>query len=112
MHASIHAGEPVTVQENDSLADSLLGGIGAHNRYTFALVQRYVDDIILLSEEEFSSGMAFMFQQHRMAVEGAAASGVGAILNRKIPLGKNAVVIISGSSVDTSVISAIADKDK
>lgn len=112
MHASIRAGEPVVIEEKDTLADSLLGGIGMDNCYTFDLVQRYVDDIMLLNEEEFAHGMAFMFQKHRMAIEGAAASGIGAILHGKVPLGNHVVVVVSGSSVDTSVLSVIADAHK
>lgn len=112
MHASIRAGEPVVVEENDTLADSLLGGIGVDNHYTFELVQRYVDDIILLSESEFSHGMTFMLQEHQMAIEGAAASGIAAILNQKIPLGDNVAVIVSGSRVDTSSLFAMIDADK
>src|SRR5699024_6843993 len=112
MYASIRAGKPVAVTEKDTLADSLLGGVGTHNRYTFDLVQRYVDDVILLNEEDFAHGMAFMFRQHHLAVEGAAAAGIGSILHKKVPLGDCVVVVVSGSSVDTSVVTAIADAHK
>ncbi|MEN1967477.1 hydroxyectoine utilization dehydratase EutB [Lentibacillus sp. N15] len=108
MYHSIQAGKPITVQEEDTLADSLLGGIGMNNRYTFAMVQQYVDDIVLLNEEEIAQGMAFMFTNHRMAIEGAAASGIGAILNHRLKLGSNVVIVISGGSVDSSVILGIA----
>lgn len=106
MYASIRAGKPVIVEEENTLADSLLGGISINNQYTFNMVQRYVDDIILLNEDEFAQGMAFMLDKHRMAIEGAAASGIGAILNQRIQLGSHVVVIVSGGSVDTSVILA------
>ncbi|MTW87676.1 pyridoxal-phosphate dependent enzyme [Virgibacillus dakarensis] len=110
MYESIKQGKPVSIQENNTLADNLLGGIGINNRYTFNMVQQYVDQIVLLSEDEFAEGMAFMLSKHRMVIEGAAASGIGAILNHKIPLGSHVVVIISGSSVDTSVILGVAER--
>jgi len=104
MYESIQKGKPVVVEEQDTLADSLLGGIGLDNRYTFNMVQQYVDDILLLEDDQIAQGMAFMLDQHRMMVEGAAASGIGAILNNRIKLGSHAVVVISGCSVDTATI--------
>lgn len=108
MYESIKAGRPITVEEQDTLADSLLGGIGLDNRYTFDMVQQYVDDIVLLEEDEIAQGMAYMLHHHRMAIEGAAASGIGAMLNNKIKPGSNVVIVISGCSVDTSVILEVA----
>jgi threonine dehydratase len=103
MNESIRQGKPAVTEEQDTLADSLLGGIGRNNQYTFSMVRQYVDHIILLNEKEIAAGMLFMERQHHMLIEGAAAAGIGAILNRKIPLGSCAVVIISGCSVDPAV---------
>ncbi|MEC5423052.1 hydroxyectoine utilization dehydratase EutB [Virgibacillus sp. C22-A2] len=108
MYESIEAGKPITIKEQDTLADSLLGGIGLANQYTFELVQRVVDDILLVSEEEIAAGMNFMLDKHRMVIEGAAAAGIGAVLADKVKLGSHVAVVISGSSVDTSVIADIA----
>ncbi|WP_068674820.1 pyridoxal-phosphate dependent enzyme [Oceanobacillus sp. Castelsardo] len=104
MFESIKAGKPISVEEKDTLADSLLGGIGLQNKYTFQMVRKYVDDIQLLQEEEFKDGMMFMLKEHRMIIEGAAASGIGAILNKRVNLGTNMVIVVTGSSVDISVV--------
>lgn len=112
MYESIKAGKPVIVKEQDTLADSLLGGIGLNNYYTFDMVRQYVDNIVLLDEDEIAEGMAFMLDKHRMSIEGAAASGIGAILNNKVRLGSHVVVVISGCSVDTSVMLDIANRFK
>lgn len=105
MYESIQAQKIVTVEEQDTLADSLLGGIGMNNQYTFQLVQRYVDDIILLKENEFAAGMLFMLDHHRMIIEGAAAGGISALLSEKFSeLGENIVIIISGASVDPQTV--------
>ncbi|MFD1362097.1 pyridoxal-phosphate dependent enzyme [Lentibacillus salinarum] len=110
MYESIQHGKPVMVEEQDTLADSLLGGIGLNNRYTFKMVQEYVDDILMLDDDLVAQGMAFMLDNHRMMVEGAAASGIGAILNNRIKLGSHAVVVISGCSVDTETILNVMEK--
>jgi threonine dehydratase len=105
MFESIRAGKPVIVQEEDTLADSLLGGIGANNRYTFHMVQDHIDDFVLLTEDEIASGMAFMLDQHQFAVEGAAATGIAAILSGKVDVkGKTVATMITGKNVDMSTI--------
>lgn len=112
MYESIQAGKPVQIEENDTLADSLLGGIGTENQYTFPLVQQYVDELLLMNEQEFADGMSFMLDKHKMIIEGAAASGIGALLHQKIKPGSQVAVIVTGSSVDTSVIQKIMKQSK
>lgn len=108
MFESIRAGKPVILKEQPTLADSLLGGIGLDNTYTFEIVKQLVDDFVLVSEEEIAEAMGFMADEHRMIVEGAAATGVAALLNRKIDVtGMKAGMIITGNNVDLSVISKV-----
>lgn len=101
MLESLKAGRPVPVEEKDSIADSLLGGIGAENRYTLPLVSNYVDEHLMVEEEEIKDAMFHVFFHHRLVVEGAAAVGVAALLHRKMDVaGKKVVAILSGSSID------------
>jgi threonine dehydratase len=103
MLESLKAGKPVALEEKASIADSLLGGIGMENRYTLPLVEKHVDEHRLISEEEIKDGMAYVFEKHRLVVEGAAAVGVGALLHRKIDVGgKTVALLLSGSSVDSN----------
>lgn len=108
MYESIRAGKPVILKEQPTLADSLLGGIGLNNEYTFEIAKNLVDDFVLVSEEEIAEAMGFMADEHRMIVEGAAATGVAALLNKKIDLaGMKTGTIITGNNVDLSVISKV-----
>ncbi|WP_342581084.1 hydroxyectoine utilization dehydratase EutB [Ureibacillus sp. FSL W7-1570] len=102
MFESLKRGKPVTVREEPTLADSLLGGIGEKNQYTFKMVQQFVDQSILVEEEAIKKGMAYLYKEHNIVVEGAAAIGIGAILNNAISLEENTknVIIISGCNVD------------
>ncbi|MDX6749094.1 hydroxyectoine utilization dehydratase EutB [Geminicoccaceae bacterium 1502E] len=101
MQASLGAGRPLEVEEKASLADSLGGGIGLDNRWTFDLCRRLVDEVILLDEEEIAAGMRHLFREERLVVEGAAAVGVGAILAGKVDLaGRCAALVVSGRNVD------------
>ncbi len=102
MLESLKAGRPVQVDEKSSIADSLLGGIGFDNRYTLSLVEKFTDEHLLISEEEIKDGMVYVFDKHRLIVEGAAAVGVGALINQKVNVkGKKVVTLLSGSSINS-----------
>jgi threonine dehydratase len=101
MIRSLEAGRPVAVEEEASLADSLGGGIGLDNRYTFALVRDYMDETVLVGETEIADAMRHCYWQERQIVEGGAAVGVAALLAGKAaPPGDNIVVLLSGGNVD------------
>jgi threonine dehydratase len=105
MYESLKAGKPVKLEETETLADSLLGGIGLDNQYTFNMVQQYMDDVVLIPEEEIAYSMAYMMDQHRIIMEGAAATGIAAVLGNKIPHQDGDIaVIISGHNVDLSIL--------
>ncbi|MED1468471.1 hydroxyectoine utilization dehydratase EutB [Bacillus salipaludis] len=111
MNESLKAGKPVVLPESETLADSLLGGIGLDNQYTFPMVRKYMDEVVLIPEEEIAFGMAFMMDKHRMIMEGAAATGIAAILGNKIPNQEGDVaVIISGQNVDLSIVHSVIEK--
>jgi len=101
MYHSLKAGQPVRMAEEETLADSLQGGIGLDNRYTYRMVQSYVDDIILLTEAEIAAGMVFAFREHHLILEGAGAVGIAALLSHKIQNpGRKVVVVLSGGNVE------------
>jgi len=100
MHESLAAGKPIEVTEVPSLADSLGGGIGLGNRYTFAACRALVDATILLSEVEIYRGMQALFREQRLVTEGAAATGVGALLAGKLRIDGPTALIVSGHNVD------------
>ncbi|MGM8364730.1 hydroxyectoine utilization dehydratase EutB [Virgibacillus sp. W0181] len=108
MAESLKAGKPVILPESDTLADSLLGGIGLNNEYTFSLVRDLIDEMIHVSEAEIAAGMAFILDQHRMVVEGAAAAGVAAMLSNKCNINaQHIATIVTGNNVNTSVVSDV-----
>lgn len=105
MYESLKVGRPLELEESKTLADSLLGGIGLNNRYTFGMVSRYTDKILLVPENEIAFSMAYMIDHHRMIMEGAAATGIAALLGNKIShQDGDLVVIISGQNVDISIL--------
>ncbi|XDZ66482.1 hydroxyectoine utilization dehydratase EutB [Alphaproteobacteria bacterium LSUCC0684] len=110
MHASLAAGKPVDVDEVASLADSLGGGIGADNRYTLDLCQRYVDELLLVSEEEIYHAMQALFYEDRIVAEGACVVGLAALLSGKLPgLKTPAAAIITGRNLNMKIFADIIE---
>lgn len=100
MHASLHAGQPVEVEELPTLADSLGGGIGLANRYTYPMVRDLVDDVILLTEAEIAAGIRHCYWQERQVVEGSGAVGAAAILSGKVVPDGPTMVLLSGGNIN------------
>src|SRR5699024_12756716 len=86
MYESLRQGSVVSVEEEETLADSLLGRIGKDNLYTLRMCQAYMDQFVLLSEQEIAEGMNYLLQEHQLAVEGAAASSIAGLISGKINL--------------------------
>ena len=100
MQASLSAGRPIEVEEQETLADSLGGGIGLSNRYTFAMCRALLDEVVLLEEGEIAAGIQHAFLSEGEVVEGAGAVGIAALLAGKIvPVGPTAI-IVSGRNID------------
>ena len=105
---SLRAGRPLDLPEQDTLADALAGGIGLDNRYTFRLVQRHVDDTLLVSEEQIAGAMAFALEQERLVVEGGGAVALAALLYGHLAQPACALaLVISGGNVDLPLLSQI-----
>ncbi len=106
MVRSLEAGEPVLVEEEASLADSLGGGIGLDNRHTFDLVRRLVDGTVLVSESQIADGMRYLYREEGIVAEGGGAVGVSALLHGLVhPLGSHIAIVISGRNVDIDTFS-------
>ncbi|MCK8664337.1 hydroxyectoine utilization dehydratase EutB [Pseudomonas azerbaijanoccidens] len=100
MHASLAAGHPLEVAELPTLADSLGGGIGLDNRYTFAMTRDTCDHLHLLSEASIANAIRHAYREERLVLEGAAAVGIAALLEGLIEPRGPVVVVISGRNVD------------
>jgi len=101
MHASLAAGKPVLVEELDTLADSLGGGIGLENQHTFAMTRAHLDRLVLLDEASIERGIVHAYREERLVVEGAAAVGMSAVLDRVLDDAKGPIVIlVSGCNID------------
>lgn len=107
MHESLLRGRPVEVAEVPTLADSLGGGIGMENKFTFDLCRRYLDATILVSEAEIYAAMRSLFWAEKIVAEGSGAAAYAALNSGKVKPSRTAVAIVSGANVDMDVFSRI-----
>lgn len=108
MVESLKAGRPVQLPEEKSLADSLTGGIGLENRYTFGLIRRLVDETVLLNEDEIAAAMVYALAEERLVVEGGGSVALGALLHHKLDVtGRTVAAVVSGANVDMALLTRL-----
>jgi threonine dehydratase len=100
MYQSQKAGRPVEIEETASLADSLGGGVGVDNRYTFAMVRELVDDLLLVDEEQIADAIRHAYWREQQIVEGAGAVGIAALRAGLVQRPGVTAVVLSGANID------------
>jgi threonine dehydratase len=106
MRRSLDAGRAVRLESLKTLADGLAAPMAGE--LTFEVVRRYVDDIVLVSDEEIVSAMRELLASTKLLTEGGGAAATAAILTGKIPVqGKRVVSVISGGNVDLTLLKEI-----
>lgn len=113
MYESLKAGKPIQVEEVESLADCLQGGITLDNTHTFATVRDLVDDFVLVSEDEIATAMAEAFHEERLILEGAGATPIAAIMHRsRDAFGDKIALVASGGNVSAAAVCKVANDNR
>jgi threonine dehydratase len=109
MKAAIEQGSLVTLPSQVTIADGI--AVRCAGTLTFPLVQRYVDDIVTVDEEEIANAILLLLEKEKTLTEGAGAVATAAVLQHKIPLsGKKVGVFIGGGNIDVSLLSTIIER--
>jgi len=75
---------------------------------TFKYVSQYVDDIVTVTDDEISTAILTLIEQHKLIAEGAGAVSVAAALFNKLPIkGQKTVCLVSGGNIDVTILSRI-----
>jgi threonine dehydratase len=95
---SFHAKKRIVTEKKFTIADGLRTNVGEN---TFPIIQRYVDEIVTVSEEAIVSAMRTIWETMKIVIEPAAAVPYAAIADRKIDIvGKRVGIILTGGNVD------------
>ncbi|MHA2087575.1 MAG: threonine ammonia-lyase [Promethearchaeota archaeon] len=107
MYESWKAGKIVNIEEFNTLAEGLLGGLES-DAITFEIILKYVDEIILVDEESIKKAINLLWKIEGQIVEGAGATVVAYILEAKKKLSnKNVVAVISGGNIEDSLLDGL-----
>ncbi|MDR1494145.1 MAG: threonine ammonia-lyase [Planctomycetaceae bacterium] len=77
-------------------------------KLTFDLCQKYVDDVVSVSDDEISAAILMLIERQKMIAEGAGAVAVAAAMFNKVPIqGKKVVSLVSGGNIDVTILSRV-----
>ncbi|HTP49300.1 MAG TPA: threonine ammonia-lyase [Anaeromyxobacteraceae bacterium] len=110
MLAALEAGELVTLEGASTLADGI--AVKRAGDVTFEHVQRYVDEIVTVSEEEIASAILYLLEKEKTVAEGAGAVGVAAMMHHRLRglEGKRVCAVVSGGNIDVNVIARVIER--
>ncbi len=110
MKTSIDTGVLTEVGPANTIADGI--AVKRPGTETFGVIQKYVDDIVTVDEEEIANAILLLLEREKSVVEGAGAVPLAALINGKIPQakGKRVCLVLSGGNIDMNVISRIIER--
>jgi threonine dehydratase len=108
---SLQDGAPQTVQAPEvTIADGI--AIKRPGELTLPLVEQWVDEMMVVADDETAEAMVWMLERSKLVVEGGGAVGVAALLSGQItpPDSGSTVIVLSGGNVDAGLLAAIAQR--
>jgi len=109
MKVAVAEGTPVTISPAATVADGI--AVRRAGDRTLPLVQKYVDDIVTVDEEEIANAILLLLEREKTLAEGAGAAAIAALLNHKLPLtGKKVAVLVCGGNIDVTLLSRIIER--
>ena len=108
LHSLFYRNTQEGIREFPTIADGLSGPV-QDGSITIPIVRQFVDEIVLVSEEEIADSIALAWHQYGERLEGAAAVALAAVLTGKVN-SRPAIVILSGGNIQDEVFSRIIPK--
>jgi threonine dehydratase len=113
MKAALAEGKPVTLPAAVTIGDGI--AVRRAGERTFPLIQKYVDDVVTVEEEEIANAVLLLLEREKILAEGAGAAALAALVNHRIPLikdhsAKKIVVVVSGGNIDVTLLARIIER--
>jgi len=103
IYHSLKAGRMITITDRPSIADGIAGNIDLQT-ITFPIIQKYVDDVVLVSEDEIKTAIHDLLNREKLLAEGSAAAAFAAVTTGKVHADGPIVAIITGGNIDTPAV--------
>jgi len=108
LRASLDAGARTAVTTQPTIADGV--AVAAPGEITFPILQRVLDDVVIVGEDDVAQAMVLLLERSKLVVEGAGALGAAALMTGKVDVaGKKTVVILSGGNVDINMLARVVE---
>jgi threonine dehydratase len=123
VNAALSEGKPVTLPSAVTIADGIaVRRVGVR---TLPLIQKYVDDVVTVEEEEIANAVLLLLEREKTLAEGAGAAAAAALVNRRIPMlrdsmlhdlmmrdkaAKKVIAIVSGGNIDVTLLARIIER--
>lgn len=99
----VRPGKVTTVPDAATLADGI--HVLTPGSLTFEMCQKYVDEIVTVSEDEIAAAILALLEVQKTVAEGAGATPVAACMSGKVDTTKKTVCVVSGGNVDVTTLS-------
>jgi threonine dehydratase len=108
--ASRRAGHVVRIETSDTIADGI--AVKRVGELTFPIIERYVDDIVAVSEEEIAHAVHLLLENEKLLAEGAGAVPLAALLSGRLSQQPSdvTVMVLSGGNIDVNLVKRIIDR--
>ena len=109
MYESLKEHKRVELKHVNTFADGT--AVKLPGDITFKFCEKYVDEIITVSEDEIASAVLALIEKEKLVAEGSGALPVAACMFNKIPLEhKNVVCVVSGGNIDVNILSRVINR--
>jgi len=109
MLRATEAGHPVTIPASATVADGI--AVRRAGEVTLPLVQRYVDEIVTVDEEEIANAILVLLEKEKTLAEGAGAVAIASLLQHKTSLGRRrTAALVCGGNIDVSLLAKIIER--
>lgn len=109
MYLSVAHNNIETLPSVNTIADGIAVKTPGDN--TFEICQKYVDEIITVSDDEVATAILTLMEKQKLVSEGAGAVSVAAAMFNKLPIkGKNVVCLVSGGNIDVTILSRVINR--
>lgn len=106
MFNSVKEHNQITLDTVSTFADGI--AVKHPGDTTFAMVEKYVDEVVTVTEDEIAAAVLALIEKQKLIAEGAGAVSVAAAMFGKLPLeGKKAVCVVSGGNIDVNILNRV-----